>query len=297
MDARERRFGQLHLRLDGRGVQRRADHRLHLLPHLRVVAIARHVDHRGVETTESIAAEEHPDALALVQIHDAAHDADQFADVRLEKLVAWIGFEHVHDGLGVMTRRIEAEMIDDAFDLVTQQRDLARTAVVDGRGEQTQKTPLSADASRLVERLEADVVEVRRAMYGGDRVCLCDREQFDFACVLTQRARQCGRLHASAASGAQNAKSRLGQGLKDVFGPAALQAVLAVAKEREMVVRHPFNERLDLTRLVRRDRRRRILDLRRDVESALTNGQPVGDGELHIPQRALDAFFELVQSF
>ena len=77
VDARQRRIRQLHLRFDRRRVQLLLDHRLDALADLRVVAVARHEDESGIETTERVPAQEHAHALALVQIDDAAHDANQ----------------------------------------------------------------------------------------------------------------------------------------------------------------------------------------------------------------------------
>ena len=47
------------------------------LADLRVVAVARHEDQGGVEAAERITAQEYAHALAFVQIHDAAHGANQ----------------------------------------------------------------------------------------------------------------------------------------------------------------------------------------------------------------------------
>src|SRR5690606_5420552 len=127
------------------------------LANLRVVAIARHVDERRIEAAEDIASQEHAHAPPLVQVDDAARDANQVGDAGLEQLVARIGLENVHEGLRVVARRVEVEMIDDAPNLLREERNFTRAAMIDPRGEQPQEALLARHASRSVERLDADV--------------------------------------------------------------------------------------------------------------------------------------------
>ena len=65
----------------------------------------------------------------------------------LEELVARIGLEHVQHRLAVVACGVEAEVLDDALDLTAQHRDVARAAVIGGRGPQTEEAVLAVDAS------------------------------------------------------------------------------------------------------------------------------------------------------
>src|SRR5688500_16199206 len=134
-----------------------------------------------------------------------------------------------------MTRRIEPKVRNDAFDLLPQQGDLARVAVIHGGGEQTKNALLAGDAALFVEGLDADVIEVGRAMHGRDRIRLRDREQLRIARVLAHRARERSQLELRATATTQNAESSVGDRLDDVFAASALQCVFAITQEREVV--------------------------------------------------------------
>ena len=194
MDARQCRIRQLYLRFDRRRVQLLLDHRLDALADLRVVAVARHEDESGIETTERVPTQEHAHALALVQVDDAAHGANQLGHARLEQLVARIRLQHVRDRLAVVARGIETEVSDDAVDLVPEQRNLARAAVVDSGRKQPEEALLAGDPAGAVERLQADVVEVRRAVHRRHRVRLGDRQQLRLPRTLAHLAGQHRRL-------------------------------------------------------------------------------------------------------
>ena len=76
VQAREHRIGDLHLRFDVRAAEALAHDALDALAHFGVVAVARHVDEAGIEALVAVAAREQAHAAALVQVDDAAHDAE-----------------------------------------------------------------------------------------------------------------------------------------------------------------------------------------------------------------------------
>ena len=296
MDARERGLGELYLRFDRRCVQPLAHQIFDLVADLRVIAVARDEDHAGVETIECVAAHEYAYAIPLVEIDDAAHDTNQVGHARLEELIAWIRLEHMNHGLAVVAGRIEPEMIDDALDLVTQQRNLARAAAVHRGCEQAEEAPLAIHAPVLVVGFDADVIEVRRAVNGRYRVRLGDREQIAFACVRPQLAGQSRRLELLAAAHAQDTEPAVGFRLEQIFGSAALQGVLAIAQEGEMVRFHPLEQCRDFASLARcRDTVVRI-DVLRDLECALTHFAPVLDCKAHILDDALNSLLQIAQA-
>ena len=102
-------LGQRHLRLDrepAEGFQREL---LDSLPRLGVVAVTGHVDEAGVEAAEHVAAHEEADLRALVEVHDAAHDADEVRDRRLEQFVTRESFQRVNERLVVVARGLQPE--------------------------------------------------------------------------------------------------------------------------------------------------------------------------------------------
>ena len=284
--ARQCRLRQLDLRLDGGGFELLVDHRFHLLADLRVVAVAWHEDERGIETTERVPAQEHAHALALVQIDDAAHGANQVGDAGLEQLVARIRFDHMHDGLAVMAGRIESEVRHHAFDLVPKQRNLARTAVVNGGHEQAEETSLAGDAALRVDSLDADIVEIRRAMHRRNGVRLGDHQQFGLARTFAQVAGEHCRLGAIAFADAQNAKAGFRHRHQQILAAASLQLVLAIAEEGEVVGCHPVEQRLRLACFVGLHAGVVALDLVGQFGGALAHLVPVLDREAHILERA-----------
>jgi hypothetical protein len=89
---------------------------------LRVIAVARQVHEAGVEPVKDVAAHEQPDLGPLVQVDDAAHDAHQVRDRRLEQFVARVSLEYVGNRLAVVARRLQPELLDDALHLEAQHR-------------------------------------------------------------------------------------------------------------------------------------------------------------------------------
>ena len=105
---REHGLRQRHLRFDRRAAEGLERELLDALARLRVVAVARHVDEAGIEAAERVAAHEQAHLRALVEVHDAAHDADEVRHGRLEQLVARERLERVHERLVVVARGLQA---------------------------------------------------------------------------------------------------------------------------------------------------------------------------------------------
>jgi len=126
VQARQRGIGDLHLGLDMRRAEARANDAFDALAHLGVVAIARHVHEARIETLVAVAAHEQADAAALVQVDDAAHDGDEFGRWCLEQLVARESLDDVDHCLGVMALRRQTEVFDHRIELAPQQRNVRR---------------------------------------------------------------------------------------------------------------------------------------------------------------------------
>ena len=153
------------------------------------------------------------------------------------------GLQHVHQRLAVVARRRHADVIHHALHLVAQQGNLPRTGAVGARREQADEAPLAGDPAALVERLDADVIEVRRAVHGGDRIGLGHDQQVDFAGLALQFARQYRRLRLRAAlAGAQQAESGTRYRHQSIHRAGALEPVFAITEEGEVVVGEPVEE-------------------------------------------------------
>ena len=177
LDAGEDRFRDLSLILDLGAAERVLQDPLKAAPEVGVVAIARHVDQARHEPGERIAAQEQPDLLPLLEVQDLLSDPEQLVVVGLQQLVARIGLEDVGQRLAGVPRRRQVGALDHLRDLVAQQRNVARVAVVRGRGEQPEEAVLADDLAFGVEPLHPDVVEIDRAMHGRAGIRLGDHER------------------------------------------------------------------------------------------------------------------------
>src|SRR6185437_11998306 len=163
---------------------------LDALAYLGVVAVARHVHQARVEAVIRVATYQQAHRAPLVEVDHAAHDADQVLGAGLEQLIARVGLEYVDHRLAVVAGRIQPEVLDDALDLAAQHRDVARAAVVCGRGPESQEAVLAIDTAACIEGLDADVIEQLAAVHGGGGVGLGDDQQL-------QLARGCARRRAA----------------------------------------------------------------------------------------------------
>ena len=140
----------------------------------------------------------------------------------------------------------------------------------------------------VVEHLDADVVEVRRAVHGGARVGLRQHEQGVLACHLGDPRRQLARGRRHVGVVAQDAIAGARQPAQAVASRLALEAVLAVAEEGEVVVAQPLEERDAPLELLGGDRGGRVgAQLLDDHPGLLAHPVPVLDGLAHVAQHAL----------
>ena len=188
---------------------------------------------------------------ALVEVDDAAHDPDQVRHRRLEQLVAREGLERVHQRLVVVARRLEPEMSDDALDLVPQHRNLARALAVGRRSPQADEAALAGHPAARVEGLDADVVEVGRAVDGRDRVRLGDDQRLRRTREGANLAGQHDGPGLVPGARAHQAEAGACRRNQPVARRAALQPVFPVAEEREVVLVHPLEQRLRLADVAR----------------------------------------------
>src|SRR5262249_19283514 len=143
---------------------------------LGVVSVARDVDEARIETMERIAPCQDANGAALVEIDDAADDADQVLHARLKQLVSRVGFQNVQYGFTVVPRGVQSEVLDHSLDFAPQHRNVTRATEVRTRGPQTEEAVLANDPALRVEPFDADVIEILSPMNGCDGVRLRDDE-------------------------------------------------------------------------------------------------------------------------
>ncbi len=254
LDAGQDRFRDLGLELDLGAVQRLLQDVLKPAPDLGVVALARHVDEAGDEAREGVAAQEQAERLALVQVQDLLHDLEQLVVAGLQQLVARIGLEDVDQRLARVAGGRQAGALDQPRDLVPEQRDLARIAIVGGRGEQAEEAVLAQDLALGVEPADAEVVEIDRPVHGRAGVGLGDHQRHRGARLAAQLRRQCCEAARGGAAGRlapEQAERRALEALQLIARLIADQVVAAVAEQGEVVVGDPAQERLGLGQLGR----------------------------------------------
>ncbi len=288
--------GDLYVGLDARAVETGQHDVFDSLPDLRVVAVARYVDETRVETMERVAAREDAHRAPLVEVHYSSRDANEIVDPSLKQLIAGIGFENVLDCFAVVARRVESEVSDDPLDLSSQHRNIPWTAEVGARGPQSKETVLADGSTLRVESLDPDVVEIFAAVDGCDRVGLRNDQQFAIARPGAHVAAQFqdASPFRSVAAGAQEPQAGLLLGHQAILGGAAFQAAVAVAEKDEMPLLHPAEQVACFADLIRRQRRRILVQRCHQLADPRAHGRPVLDDDSHVRECGFDVLLELL---
>ncbi len=293
----QHRFGELDLILALARADRRHEDRLQPLAQGGVVAVARDVDEAGEEAAEGIGPDEEPDPLALLQMEDLAADAVEQLGVGLEELVARIGLEDVDERLAVVAGGRVAGPRDDRLDLAAEQRDLARAAVVGGRGEEAEEAMLARDAAVRRVALDADHVEIGSAMHGAARRALGDQQRCQgIARALADRGRQGVEAPRSLARIVvlEDAEAAALDPAEVNAAPILLEPVLGVAEKGEMVVGEPAQERLDLEQLLAGDDARGRCQARQPLLDLGLHRPPVIDALTDVVEHAIEVLLDLI---
>ena len=289
--AREHRLRQLQRPVEMAAAERLHQDRGDAFSVLGVEAVARDRHQALDEPVERIAADEQPHALALPQPEDPHRDLEQLVAVHLKQRVARVGLEDLDERFAVVAGRREAGALEHALDLVTQERDLEQAGVVGGGCVEAEEASLADHLALGRVLLDADVVQVRRVVDGRARVGLGQHQ-------AQRRQRQPDRLRAQPVERMLRGTSQdpqAGVGTHLQAGPVAVdhQVVLPVAQEREVVLGHPAQERLDLLDLASVHRRRPLVELVDQLVGALAHRAPVLDRCPHLFEYALDVVVQL----
>ena len=228
-----------------------------------VVAVTRQVtQHRDVAAV-GLAADEDPQPTPADGLQHTLGDGSQVVDRGQEDLVAGVGLQGVHQALAGVAAGLDPDAIQHGGRLLPQQRDAGDRLGVRRAREQPEETALADDLAGLVEGLHADVVEVRRPVHRGLGVGLGQHQQLLLAGLGLGDGRQLAEALGRVLVGTQDAEPGGGHGSQDLVVAVGLEAVLAIAEEREVVLGQPLEERRAALELLGLERRRVGAQLRR----------------------------------
>ncbi len=285
----EHRLREAHVELDVLAAQIAHEQVLYGKARLGVEAIPRHVHDAGVEPTEGIPVDEDSDALALLQVQDTHGRCEQLVFGDLEQQIARERLQNVDQRLGGVAAFRIAGAGDDVRDLLAQQRNGARAAVIRRRCVESPEATHADDLARGIEALDADVVQITGAVHGGPHVRLGDDEQMPVvghAAHVGRQTREC--LGERVRLLALHPEPALRNCAQLILAIVLDELVLAVAEKGEMVVAHPLEKRQAVVELFPVQRRRARSELGEDFLELCLHGAPVSDGRGHVVEHHLD---------
>jgi uncharacterized peroxidase-related enzyme len=263
-----------------------------VLPHARIVAVARHEDDHRDEAVEAVDAHQGAHARTFAERQHGHRVLSQQRRVDLEQLVARIGFQHVDQRLAGMIALVEAGRRDDGVGLGTQVGDVEHGAGVGRRGEQADDAQFARQPALGVEGLDADVVEIGAAVHQRSGIGLGDDQRLG----TVEEFEDLGRRDGGLGSPAQHPQIRIRQDAEAALVGAlefrrlavADEAVAAHAEEGEVVVAQPFEkgDRLGDRGLVEGDRQ--VAVVRNGVLQPGQHRLPVLDRVADMRQNALE---------
>ena len=271
--AHEARLAQLERPVEGHAIQGFEQDAADAFAVLGVEAVARDQHQALDEAVERVAPHEQAQALALAQPEDPDRDVEQLAGLHLEQRVARVGLEDLLERLAVVAGRWEAGVLEHAVDLAADDRDRAGACLVRGGGVQPEEAALAARPALAVVLLDADVVEVGRAVHGRGGVGLGQHQDLRLA---GEPDRLRGELLGWRAGGfSEDPQPGAVDGLEEGVAGILDQVVVAIAEEGEVVVGQPVQERLGLLGGGRVDRRGVLVELRGQVARLGAHRLPV----------------------
>ena len=262
-----------------------------------IEAVARDIGDAGEEAPVAVATHEQLGARALLQAEDAHRGLEQLFLAGLEQLIARKGFQDVLERLATVPVRGKSGTVHHVVETLANAWDIPGTARVGTRGIQTQEALLGDRLALLVEAENADVVHVAGAMNRCSRIGLGQDQRVDRARLLQLVCGQ--RTEAARARGdaaiTEDAKPGFRQSLEHLLAVLARHFVFAVAKEGEVIVGHPLEERLGLGAVLVADRHRPLIEPVNDALQLALHFCPVTDTGAHILQRREDAVLDALE--
>ncbi len=297
VDARKHRLREPDVELHVRPIEGLEEYVLHTLPDHGVVAVAGNEDEAGEEAPVGVAPDEEPDALSLLQVEYAHRYLEELLLGDLEQLVARVGLQDLDQVLLVVAPLGETGPLQNVAHLAPDERDVEGARAVGGEGVEPEEPPLPRDLARLVELLDADVVQVGGPVHRRPRVRLGQVQQLGRAGEPPHPGRELGEAAGdrSRLRLPQDAESRPLHGAEGLFAVLRDQVVLAVAEEREVVVVDPLQERSGLGQVLRLEVGRVLLEPGDYLPDPPAHLGPVLHGRLHVCEGLLDGLLQVFE--
>ena len=257
-----------------------------------VVAVPREVDEAGEVATVGVRPHEEAQLPPFPGVQHRLRDRDQLVQRRLEQLVPRVGLEHVHERLAGVAHRVCTGRLDHRVGLLAHHRDAGQRLRVGGGAEEPEEAPLPHDLAGLVERLDADVVEVDGPVDGRLGVRLREDQQRLLARLGLDQGRQLPERRREVLVGTEDPEAGAGDGAEHLVALDVVEAVLPVAQEGEVVVGEPAQQRLALLDLGLRERRRVLLQVLDDDVDLLLHLRPVLDGLTHVAEHLAEGVLD-----
>ena len=278
----------LYLRFDLTSVAALAQQLLDAQSHLCRVAVARHESHARPESPRCVVTHHQARGTAFVQIDDAANEADELRDARLEQFVSRPCLEHREYGFAVVTLGVKPEPGHDIGDLAAHDGDVGRRGEIGGRGPQAQKAVFAADLTTGIKIFDRQMIEVAGPMHGRQQRGLRDQQRRRITHRLAQRAVEFLYRRCPGVTLTQNAKTARTIGLQAIATRASPQSVVAVAQEHEMRPLDPLQQSYSFDPIGRAG----ALQCADHIHDFGAHRAPVFDGHLHIAERRAQRCFE-----
>ena len=224
---------------------------------------------------------------------DGERYRSEFRGFDLEELLAGIGLEELHDLLARVRARIHIEFGHDPLGTLAKEGNLTHGLRVHRGRVDAEESPLSDDTSRIVEALDADVVEVGGTVHGRAAIGGREHEDARFASMGCDRFAEVGRRSGEIRVRPQDAEAGAGHGTQAVASVVADEVVLPVSEEGEVVVGYPSEHGRGLGGLVHGDTGwRMLLEVVGRLQCLAVHPRPVLDRLAYVaedaPQRGFD---------
>ena len=244
MHARQRAVADLYAELGRVAIEGGHQHFFDLQAHFGVEAVTRHVYQAADIAVVAVLAHEQAHARALLQADNTFGDRAQYIGRNFKQLVARIAFQHETQGLGLVAVVHVVAVGHHAGHLLTHQRNVFRGCLIGTGSIQAEETALANHFALVVEALDADKVDIGRAMDDGAGLRLVQDDQLrqvrQFAQFLRQSFKAGGVFLVALV--AQDAEAGILDDLQAVLAITLYQVVVAIAHEQEVIGCHPAEE-------------------------------------------------------
>ena len=271
-------------------------HLLNLLSHFGGVHVTRHVGQAVAETPIRVFAQEHADLVALLDLHNRHHGAEQLIHRGLEQVITGQDFQHLRQLFAQVSFGLEARTALDLVHFATDIRNHSHAFPIHRRGVQAHKAAFLDHFAIRVDLADRHVIRVRRAVHAARVGSLGERQQGRFTQVAHRII-----FDTQVFSGQADAQ-QLGQAeerLRVIFNMAAVCLVthhkLFITQEGEMVAQQPLQKAFDLGFFTCIHGIRAVVDTGQQFPDLGLHRLKVSHGNAHLTQNLLQLLAQYIQ--